>query len=348
MWRMTEHVKSLKTYLKSETIKVRQIDERYIVTMHRDNVELPWQIASIIEMDGAAAPHVFVRWRFARNRTTLQQFAEQSAERYKECQTVVLNVTCNSDGRVELEQKRLHFRNSKWSQYALLKNKIRLQPYLPPTEIYTAGTAQQFLERYKEILLKPCIGQEGRGIIQIIRQTDDRIDLHQWDEIHSCSSFAEAWELLPQAELAKKPYIVQQKLRLAEIEACPFDIRVVVQRNQNHWMVTGMLVKVAASDFFVTNVAKELMTFEEAIPQSSVARFGVRRVKDRIQRLCLAAARQLEQVSPKPDIIGFDIGITQCGSIYILEGNYVPDLSMFHALEDKEMYRTIMQLRRQR
>ncbi|WP_248513772.1 YheC/YheD family protein [Sporosarcina sp. NCCP-2222] len=340
MRRITGHFRKLTNYLLPEQQKEGQADDRFIVTMQREENH-SWHIASIIKVNSTMPAHALFRWRIARMRRSLQQLADEVAANYKDSLTVVLTVTCNPSGYVQLEHHRIHFRNSKWSQYALLKSNNRLAPYLPPTELYTPETVRDFLQRYKEVLLKPCIGQEGKGIIQVIRQPDESFAIHQWNEKYTCASYDELFERLASSNVAKKPYIVQQKLRLAEIGDCPIDLRVVVQKDENRWVGTGMLVKVAAKDFFVTNVAQHIMPFEEGIRQSSIARFGARKLKDRLYQLCLAAARQLEQVNPAPDIIGYDIGITQCGKIFILEGNYVPDLAMFHSLEDQKMYWTI-------
>ena len=45
-------------------------------------------------------------------------------------------------------------------------------------------------------------------------------------------------------------------------------------------------------------------------------------------------------------IIGFDIGITDLGDIWIIEGNHTPDLSMFYMLEDKSIYMNILKSKR--
>lgn len=309
--------------------------------MQREAEGLPWYIASIINIDGTVAANSMFRRHFAKMRNSLERLAKEVTEKYNNSLTVVLTIECNSFGNVKLERHRLHFRNSKWSQFALLNSKHRLTYYLPPTELYTKETVRDFLQQYKEILLKPCIGQEGRGIIQIIQQSDKTFQVHQWNEKYTCKTLEDVIERLTTSDLAIKPFIVQQKLKLAEIENCPIDFRVVVQKVENRWIGTGLLVKVAADDFFVTNVAQQIMSFEEGFRKSSIARFGARRMKERLFRLSLSAAKQLERVSPSPDIIGFDIAITQCGKIFILEGNYVPDLAMFHSLEDQTMYWTI-------
>ncbi|QTD42063.1 YheC/YheD family protein [Sporosarcina sp. Te-1] len=338
MRKITSNIRSLTNFILPQQLRDRQTDERFIVTMQREEENLPWHIASVIKVDGMMAAHSLFRWRIARMRSSLQRIANEVTAKHQDSLTVVLTVNYNPFGKVQLEHHRLHFRNSKWSQNALLRSKNRLTPYLPPTELYTPETVRHFLQQYKEILLKPCIGQEGRGIIQVIRKTDESLEVHQWNEKVTCATYEEVVERLTTSDITKKPYIVQQKLRLAEIEGCPIDFRVVVQKVGNRWIGTGILVKVAATDFFVTNVAQHIIPYEEGIRQSSIARFGARRLKDRLFRVSLAAAKQLERVRPAPDIIGFDMGITQCGKVFILEGNYVPDLAMFHSLEDQEMY----------
>ena len=62
---------------------------------------------------------------------------------------------------------------------------------------------------------------------------------------------------------------------------------------------------------------------------------------ERINTLCVSAALELDKLQPRHEI-GFDVGITNNGEIWIIEGNYRSDVSMFHLLEDQTMYKTIL------
>lgn len=47
---------------------------------------------------------------------------------------------------------------------------------------------------------------------------------------------------------------VQQKIKLAKIDGCPFDIRIVVQRRKNApWTVTGLLANRANEGYIIAN-----------------------------------------------------------------------------------------------
>ena len=69
-------------------------------------------------------------------------------------------------------------------------------------------------------------------------------------------------------------------------------------------------------------------------------------LEDEIDEICISAARQLEENRSGIKIIGFDIGITDQGDIWIIEGNHTPDLSMFYMLEDKRIYMNILKAKR--
>jgi D-alanine-D-alanine ligase-like ATP-grasp enzyme len=105
--------------------------------------------------------------------------------------------------------------------------------------------------------------------------------------------------------------------------------------------VTGKLVKVAGKDFFVTNAAQKLLTLENAWKESAISHINIKTLEKDIDEVCLLAANQLEKGNKKIDIIGFDIGISDQGDIWIIEGNYVPDLTMFNKGEFEQMYKNI-------
>ena len=64
----------------------------------------------------------------------------------------------------------LHFSISKWSQYQELTTLIDLSRYVPVTELLTEVTLKNFLKKYNEVIIKPCNGQHGVGVLMITKK----------------------------------------------------------------------------------------------------------------------------------------------------------------------------------
>ena len=137
-------------------------------------------------------------------------------------------------------------------------------------------------------------------------------------------------------------YIVQRHLQLAQIQHKPFDIRIMVQRRKgasSSWKVTGSYAKVAAKGYLITNVPSHIIPVPEAL---KLARIEDRSLIVKIKQIALLAAERLRERYPKLRQVGFDIGIDRNRRIWIIEGNYWPDLLPFRSLKDSSMYRRIL------
>ena len=100
-------------------------------------------------------------------------------------------------------------------------------------------------------------------------------------------------------------------------------------------------MKLAGDGFIITNAAKEIIPLPKALKQSTIPLVYHEQLDKRINELCLNAAIALDYPKTFKEI-GFDVGLTNRGEISIIEGNYCSDISMFHLLEDRAMYKTIL------
>jgi len=96
---------------------------------------------------------------------------------------------------------------------------------------------------------------------------------------------------------------------------------------------------VAARGYLVTNVTSRAIPVLEAL---KLARIGDRSLPVKAKRIALLAAKRLGERYPKLRQVGFDIGIDRKRRIWIIEGNYQPDLRPFRLLKDSSMYRRIL------
>lgn len=264
--------------------------------------------------------------------------AQQLGRFYEKCESIVVEMAFNLKGEVFIYDTTLHFPISKWSQYQYLYR------FMPHTDLLTETSFQEFLKQYPTIFLKPCNGQHGKNIIKINKLNDTRYEIYTGISKLEKQEALETYKMIRQMCVPSKDYIIQQGIPLAIIDDCFIDVRVMTQKIEGVWQVTGKAVKVAGRLFFVTNAARTILTLEEALQQTPIPFMRQQKLEADINALCLAAVKELRHHASLT-IVGFDVGITAQGEVWIIEGNYVPDISLFKQLEDKIMYETIVKNR---
>lgn len=90
------------------------------------------------------------------------------------------------------------------------------------------------MSRYPDLILKPCRGSVGIGVMRLTRSGEGR---WLWSYSISGSRRKVSRVINPdaipralRARLSSVPYLVQERIPLAEINGRPFDLRVTVQR----------------------------------------------------------------------------------------------------------------------
>ncbi|WP_168928998.1 YheC/YheD family protein [Paenibacillus dokdonensis] len=226
-------------------------------------------------------------------------------------------------------------------QYRILQNSSSLAGWLPDTQLLKKDALSKMLLQYQSVVLKPRDGSYGRDILFIKRNGMNAYRIHNEK---NAVTMRDTGKLLK--ELRKKNrglgYIVQRRLQLAQIGRKPFDIRIMAQRKKGSsstWNVTGSYAKVAAQGYLVTNVTSQTIPVPEAL---KLARIGDRSLLVEAERIALLAAKRLGDRYPKLRQVGFDIGIDRKRRIWIIEGNYQPDLRPFRQLKDSSMHRRIL------
>ncbi|MGM0750705.1 MAG: YheC/YheD family protein [Bacillota bacterium] len=237
----------------------------------------------------------------------------------------------------------------KYTKYTIMKKEQALAPYLPKTEMLTYRSFSDLLDEFGTVIVKPTAGLRGIGVIQITSIEGHKFEIHSKSTKTEIVGKVQAFNYLKENHLStKKKYIVQQRIPLALIKECLFDIRVMIQRKRNssQWKVTGILVKVAAKGFVATNYAKGVMTLAEAIEQSTLTNKDTDKVLSELKEVALNTALALQDPYPTRRRIGLDIGITNDGQLFVIEANLTPTISMFNLLKDKSMLEEIRKYRR--
>ncbi|MGQ8873446.1 YheC/YheD family protein [Paenibacillus sp. TSA_86.1] len=229
----------------------------------------------------------------------------------------------------------------KWLQYRALSSVPKLTRRLPETLLLEKETLHHMLLQHSSVVLKPCDGRYGRDIIFIRRLKNGTYQIQNENNTITMQNRDELQNWFDQVDKDRE-YIIQQRLYLARIQQRPFDLRIMVQRQTaapSAWKVTGSYAKVASRGYLVTNVTNRTIPALKAL---QLARIGGRKLLLQAERTVLLAAKGLEVHYPDLRQIGFDIGIDKKGRVWIIEGNYRPDLRPFRRLKDSSMYRRIL------
>jgi hypothetical protein len=233
----------------------------------------------------------------------------------------------------------------KWTKYKLLNKEQALLPYLPETQLFSKESLWALLDKYNQIVFKPSIGCQGRGVRLITSLEKEQYEIHEEVSKIKLNDRNELYDYLMKGQRNKRSYILQQKIELAIIDGNRFDLRVMVQRKKGapEWKVTGKVARVAGKGFFITNAAKELLNVEEAINLSSLNQKPVDEVLKQIDKVALLTTGYLGKYYPKCRAIGIDMGIDSKENIWIIEVNLYPVIEFFNYLKDKSMYNTIIE-----
>ncbi|MBS4206957.1 YheC/YheD family protein [Bacillus sp. FJAT-50079] len=317
----------------------------YIATVHRDSPSAEWVFIPEPKKNHPSLGK-FIFENFIRKLKKLAILTAQSlGNTFPNCNTVVVEMIYNLQGDIWIQDTILHPPISKWSQYQTLVTQASLRSYVPHTALLTKISLHDFLEKYKRVIIKPCLGQEGKGVATI-SLTSHGYELHSGRKTLTMSTLDEAYQFIEKNYLSKKYYLIQKWIPLITIDDCPIDVRVVTQKLDSIWYVTGKIVKVASQDYMITNVAQKLLTFEDAFHQAKLPYMNIDRLENKINQMCIAASHTLEKENPNISLVGFDIGMTSATHVFIIEGNYTPELSMFNLLDDKTMYRDILNFKK--
>lgn len=238
-------------------------------------------------------------------------------------------------------RKRIPFFNwgffNKSDVYRLLENDGAANRYVPETHnAPSSETIREMLDRHHFVYYKPSAGSLGHGIYRLTylpkRGYFARYRKNGKNVLLRFSTFDSLMRMLQSRHgRSLNNYIVQQGIRLIEIDGCPLDFRFHMHKNGlNEWVVVGIGAKKAGRGSVTTHLKNggSLMT-----PQQALGRvFGARadEVLQRAKQTAVKLAESLEQQQRHLlGEIGFDFGIDQDEEIWMFEANAKPGRSIF-------------------
>jgi hypothetical protein len=223
----------------------------------------------------------------------------------------------------------------KWDVYRLLEGD-EMEKHVPESKIGPSPeTLRDMLERHRFVYLKPTAGSLGLGIYRLTyhpkRGYFARYRSGGKNVLVRFSAFSGLMQLLRRNIGRMKNYVVQQGIRLVEVDGCPLDFRFHLHKNSNNqWVVAGIGAKKAGKGSVTTHVKNGgmVMTAEQALRQVYGSRADS--ILASSKQVAIKLAESIERnYRHRLGELGFDLGIDQKERIWMFEANAKPGRSIF-------------------
>ncbi|MBJ6362057.1 YheC/YheD family protein [Paenibacillus sp. GCM10012307] len=221
--------------------------------------------------------------------------------------------------------------------YKLLEGDAEAQQHMPESvNNPEPEKIKELLEKHQFVYYKPTAGSLGNGIYRLTyhpkRGYFARYRRSNSNVLLRFSSFKSLMRMLTARHgTYLSRYVIQQGIRLVEIDGCPIDFRFHMHKNgKNEWVAVGIGAKKAGRGSVTTHIKNggSLMTPEQALGRTFGPRAGD--VLDYAKRVAIRLCQSIERNFPHTlGELGLDIGIDKDGEVYMFEANAKPGRSIF-------------------
>ncbi len=248
------------------------------------------------------------------NKPQVQQFMRELKTRY---------------GSVAFNEKYL----DKTEVFQALRKEKGVHAYLPESYLFkNFAMLKTMCKKYNTVFLKPITGSLGKGIIRITSQPEGGGYQCSFSSLSGVKrqhypTLTQLFQTIS-GKMKQRRYQIQQGLRLMETGGRPVDFRALVQKNgEGEWAVTSVVARVAASNTFVSNLARggTLSPVSEAVARSNLPS-GVRTgINTKLRTAALSIAKSVDvTIDGHFAELGVDLAVDAAGRVWLLEVNSKP------------------------
>lgn len=217
---------------------------------------------------------------------------------------------------------------NKWDLYQWLHADPEIGAYLPETLVYSAAALQRMAKRHPTLYLKPIHGKAGIHFFKIEQTAYGTKLTHQTHRHQKHQTFRHKEELVRyvDATLPSRLYVIQQAIPLATFAGRPFDLRVLVQKNQEgKWDVSGIGARLSGKQAITTHVPQggSIVNPDTAL-RHAFGEKSVSAIYRHTRQVALKTAQSLERHFQLLGELSIDIGIDRSGKPWIFEANAKP------------------------
>jgi hypothetical protein len=231
-----------------------------------------------------------------------------------------------------------------------LSKSPKLHKHIPETnQLISKADLTNMFKRYEALYLKPTNSSKGTGIIRVRKSQSQKLYTMQYYahnkklKKYRTNNINQLWNKIQQ-QMIRCPYIVQQAIPLATVSTCPFDCRVLVQKNhQGLWQISGLGIRVAGNAQSITThvprggrIASPTCVLQQAFPQQNSTQ-----IEQQVHSLCIAIAKQMEKHHHLLGEMSIDMGLDRNGYPWIFEANSKPMKFDEPEIRKKQLEQTI-------
>lgn len=237
----------------------------------------------------------------------------------------------------------------KWGLHTFYSKDPKIRRLLPKTLVLNRASLRRLIKHYGSVYIKPNMEHMGKGIMKVWKSK------HKYNLVRvnkARKQYADIKRLVKKVKkiTRKKPHIVQKTIELAHYRGRPYDIRVMMMRNnQDKWSYTGMLAKVMGPSSIISNIRRGggyATTVGQAL-KKSVAPLTKKRkkLKRKLIKTSYRICKRFNRYKYSSQI-GIDFAVDKRGRLWLIEVNFdYPSHGLFARLPDKSMYRLIKRTR---
>ncbi len=208
-------------------------------------------------------------------------------------------------------------RFNKWTIYKILKQST-VAEFLPRTYFYRSNYLIDLLRNEQMLILKPCQSYLGSNVYLLKLINNSNFQLYYRTNIPRLTT-TDGDEFKKYVRgLTQKNFILQQFIEFDKINDKIYDIRMLVQKNENgQWTVSGGLSRISYTNYYITNYSSKIISLESLLESKPLLKNTIEQIKS----ICLITAETLERKLGHLGDIGVDFGIDQEGKCGIIEVN---------------------------
>lgn len=218
---------------------------------------------------------------------------------------------------------------NKWTLYQQLADSDTLKKLVPYTAKWQENVPLgDLLQRYPVLYLKRVDGKAGIGMMRITQKKKGVELIYQDKKGKKQFTFTNLQQLSQAVHkwAQQHPYLLQQGIPLATYKGRPFDIRMLLQKdNQGKWGLTGVGIRVAGANSISTHVPMGGRIEKLHLVIQEVFKKRTPEILKKIEQTGLQLAKYIEtkQSSPLGEM-SIDLGIEGNGTLWFFEANAKP------------------------
>lgn len=238
---------------------------------------------------------------------------------------------------------------SKWKMYQWFSKDPRINSHIPYTILYQSHQdVLDLLEKFKKIYIKPVLGLQGRGIVQISMENKEFVFKYREEGINckvSLENPSEVSEFI-QKRFNNGKYLIQQAIELLEYEGRTVDLRCIMQKNQsNIWVCKAIIGRQGDEGSIVSNISSGGTAFRAVdilVKAISSSEENILVLYKKIESFAIDVCNALDEYGINCGTLGLDIGVDTQGGLWLIEiNNRDPDLTIALDINDEQLYRTL-------